>query len=63
VDHSDKSAPDLIDQIYRLQVSLSILAEQLARAPESKPDLTERAIDYLYLTNWHLDNQMNTRRH
>jgi len=63
VDHSDTPTPDLIDQIYRLQVSLNILAEQLARAPESKPDLAERALDYLYLTNWHLDNQLGTRRH
>ena len=63
MDHSETSTPDLIDQVYRLQVSLSILAEQLARAPEQKAELAERALDYLYLTNWHLDSRLGTRRH
>lgn len=63
MNHSTTPTPDLIDQIYRLQVGLTILAEQLKRAPELKAEFTERALDYLYLTNWHLDNQMNTRRH
>lgn len=63
MDHSETPAPDLIDQIYRLQVSLSILAEQLARQPSEKEALQTKALDYLYVTNWYLDNQMNTRRH
>jgi len=63
VDHSETPVPDLIDQIYRLQASLSILAEQLARQPSEKEALQTKALDYLYVTNWYLENQMNTRRH
>lgn len=63
MDHSETPVPDLIDQIYRLQASLVMLAEQLARQPSQKEALQTKALDYLYVTNWYLENGMEMRRH
>ena len=63
MDHSETSTPELINQIYRLQVSLSILAEQLARQPEQREVLQEKALDYLYITHWYLIGEASAHRH
>lgn len=60
----DTQTPEeLIDLLYRLQASLKMLTEHLARQPDRTYALPGRLIDYLYLSDHYFEQDAGIRRH
>jgi hypothetical protein len=54
---------DLMEQIYRLQANLTILAAQAARSPMQRSVLTEQLINQLCIINLSMDVIAPRSRH
>jgi hypothetical protein len=61
-DHAPIDHDKLIDVLYELQVSLKILAEQMAR--DRQPDINRRMLQTIANLHWFMgQNQPSLRRH
>lgn len=58
-----QTAEELIEVLYRLQASLKMLTEHLARQPERTYTLPGRLIDFLYLSDHYFEQDAGIRRH